>query len=95
MMITDALRNLARAPNLQCSNSSKNLLFSSMNLKLHTLINHYHVKNISNFQYDGMDIIRDIALQSCSKIAQLVNLSKIFLFSRFRLTLNFYPRYNF
>ena len=93
--LPDALGNLAGAPNLQSSNSRKNFRIPSMNLKLCTLINHYHVKTISNFQNNWMDINRDIALQSCSKIAQLVKLSKIFLFSRFCLTLNFYSRYNF
>ena len=65
MMIADALRNLARAPNLQCSNSSKNLLFSSMNLKLCTLIIHDRVNSTSNFQYNYIHIMRDMALQNC------------------------------
>ena len=65
MMIADAVRNLARAPNLQCSNSSKNLPFSSMNLKLCTLIDHDRINNTSNFEYNYIHIMRDMALQSC------------------------------
>ena len=65
MMIADALRNLAKAPNLQCSNSSKNLLFSSMDLKLCTLIDLDRVNNISNFHFNYIYIKRDMALQSC------------------------------
>ena len=65
MMIADALRNLATAPNLQCLSSSKNLLFSSMNLKLCTLINHDRVNSTLNFQYNHIHIKKDMALQSC------------------------------
>ena len=47
--ITDALGNFVGAPNLQSSNSCKNRLFSSLNLKHCTLVNHDKVNNTSNF----------------------------------------------
>ena len=63
-IIADAMWNLARAPILQSSNSCKNFHFSSMNLKLCTLIIHDQVKTIVNFQYNYSHIRRDMALQS-------------------------------
>ena len=66
-----------------------------MDLKLCTLVNHDQVNNTANFQYNQSHIKRDMALQSCQRIATYSKFVEIFKFLRFRLTSNFDPRYNF
>ena len=66
-----------------------------MDLKLRTLVNHDQVNNTANFQFNQSHIKRDMALQSCQRIATYSKFVEIFKFLRSRLTSNYYPNYNF
>ena len=87
--------NFCKTQNLQILNTRKIIPFSRNTLKLCTLVDHYRVDNTSKFHCNQIFIEKDMALQSCLKIAIFSKFLKIFKFSRFCLTSNFYPCYSF